>query len=482
MEMEADSHSATLLPHTTEQGKEIRLKYEALPSKARVHKSPAHNLLLLGGYGDGKTSCMVNDLLDIALGYPGARILLARFTYREIEDTVKRTLREWIPFELYREKKSEEIFQLNNGSEFIFRSLDSPDKYGGLEICAFGIDEAKEVPEDVYIALLGRRRQPGVPENLRRGILCSNPPTKNHWLYKWFGPDRVDKVDFATFHGTTYENAANLPDGYIKTMEVAYKHRITLYKRYVLGEWGADVSGEPVHPGFSEDLHVDSNRDPEEPYIFNASRPLVRGFDFGATTGGCVVWQLDDRRRVRILAEFPSSVPTNIFGGVVKSMCRTMFPKAVFKDWGDPTGRYPSITTGESCFKIMSDMHDIHVTPPPITKREDRAEAVDIWLNQLKDGVPCITLPSPERTPLLFNGFLGEYSWDRDRFGAQKEKIAEGVDCIHLMDAFQYSFIAELGLFPWLELGKEPDDPTAVSLNDEPMKPLVFKGRYLGKV
>lgn len=462
---------------TTEQ--HIELRYKPLPGKAAVHTCRANNILLLGGYGDGKTSCGVNDIIDLAMKYPGSRWLLARFTYREIEDTVKHTVREWLPSELYRERRADEMFNLTCGSQLIFRSLDSPDKYGGLEISGFLIDEAKEVPERVYEALLGRRRQQGVPEWARRGILCSNPPTKRHWLYRWFGPERHDKEDFAVFQGTTYENAENLPPGYIATMEAAYKHRITLYKRYMLGEWGADVSGEPVHPGFSEALHVDAVRE-DEPFKWSPAQPLIRGWDFGGgASAGCCVWQFDNRGRVRILAEFNgANITTDKFGAIVKARCSQMFRssthEAVYDDWGDPTGLYRSGPEGKSHFLIMRQRNNILIKAPPLSNREERAEAVDIWLNQLTDGVPNVTIPSETATPVLFGGFLGEYAYKKDRLGRIGEKIETNVDCIHIMDAFQYSFIGKLGVTPWAKLGRHSEGKLPESMSEDKLPPLKF--------
>lgn len=469
-------------------GREIQLDYIPLPSKEGVHSCTAPNMLLLGGFGDGKTSCGINDLVDISFQCPGIRILLARFTYREIDDTIKETFQQWVPSELYRPKASINEYWMTNGSKFIFRSLDSPDKYGGLEIGAWLIDEAKEVPERVFTVLLGRRRQRDIPQRFRRGILCSNPPTKRHYLYDWFGPDRKNKEKFVTFHGSTYENRDNLPPGYIEDLEDAYKHSPTLFKRYVLGEWGADVSGKPVHPGFREEVHVDQLRDSEHPYIYNKSRRIIRGWDFGKATGGCVFWQVDDRGRCRILLEIPTLNMGNAVDGfirLVKARSAQLFPQAVFKDWGDPTGRTPDITTGTSVFQIARHNHDLLILAPPKTNREWRAEQVDIWLNQMVDGIPLITLAGRHRTPILEDGFAGEYCFGKDRDGGMKDVISEDCDAIHLMDGFQYSWIGEMGLYPNLRLrrGKPPPPSKDTAMgsddwneDDEPFE----QDNYLG--
>jgi hypothetical protein len=148
------------------------------------------------GMGAGKTYAACVAAIRHAAKYPGARVLIARFTFDELIKSTKHTF-----FELVKAKGLVEYFErprvwdvregtnyarLRNGSEFFFSNLDrNLDKHKNVEYSFVVIDQAEEIEFDVYQILLLRCRLNVCPPEERHVIVLANDEGDN-WIRRRF--------------------------------------------------------------------------------------------------------------------------------------------------------------------------------------------------------------------------------------------------------------------------------------------------------
>jgi hypothetical protein len=161
-----------------------------------------HEFLLSGSLGSGKSLPAAHCALRHLLTWGRSRCILGRKAMPDLRDTIFAKLCEHIEGTVksdgtvFREGRDYGITRMNcriwfaNGSECISRSWADGNykKLGSLEASCAVIDEASENDADDEIALRYLRtrigRLPHVPQNWI--ILCTNPDTPAHFLYKYF--------------------------------------------------------------------------------------------------------------------------------------------------------------------------------------------------------------------------------------------------------------------------------------------------------
>jgi PBSX family phage terminase large subunit len=211
-----------------------------------------------GGFGNGKTTA--GCLKGIALSqYPGNFGLVGRLTYPELRDTTRRSFFELCPPEYYAKehggewRRSENHLILANGSEVIFRHLDTiaEKELLSLNLGWFYIDQAEEIGEKLFLVLQSRLRKANVPR--RFGFITCNPEPGN-WIYERFAKPAEEgqlKKDYHYVSATTRENP-HLPADYVPTLLESYPEE--LIKRYIEGKW--EVYEGQIYPEFDRSIHV----------------------------------------------------------------------------------------------------------------------------------------------------------------------------------------------------------------------------------
>jgi len=231
-----------------------------------------------GGIRSGKTTALVWKLINYALEYPGIKMLLARWTGDGVDMQLKPKFYEECPREVLGKWNAKEEWQeFTNGSILYLRPLKSSDdssrygKFSGLTLAVIGVDQAEEVPRDIYHALKGRLSQIGYPHQMS---LTPNPPAPNHWLVDEFPED--NHIEGHHYLCTSlYDNRHILGEQLIQELEREYPVGHVLRRRFIEGRRGLSIEGEPVYkPVFSRDLHV-------REVDFLVDYPLIESWDFG---------------------------------------------------------------------------------------------------------------------------------------------------------------------------------------------------------
>ena len=220
------------------------------------HKYPLDVAVYQGGFGSGKTFC--GSLLGIllALKYPKIKGLVGALTYPLVRDTTLATYFEHLENLGFRENfdysfsKTEKLLRFKNGSEIMFRHFEEPEKLKSLNLGFAQIEEMSDVPQSVFLMLLGRLRQqpqPGWKNFQYRLFGHTNPETRKGWIYSTFAEKPAK--NYRLIIAPTTENTF-LPSGFVDELKKTYD--IDYFTQNVLGEW-VDTDEALVVKGFSDD-------------------------------------------------------------------------------------------------------------------------------------------------------------------------------------------------------------------------------------
>ena len=140
--------------------------------------SEAIHPAMVAGYGAGKSQAAVIRIALLALKYKGLSFAFVEPTYDLIRliafPRFEEILDSWgVKYNL---NKADAIIKLDNGSQIIFRSADSPERLVGFEVSDAVIDEADTLRIDqartVWTKMLGRirERKPDNSPNTRAAV------------------------------------------------------------------------------------------------------------------------------------------------------------------------------------------------------------------------------------------------------------------------------------------------------------------------
>lgn len=266
---------------TVSNPEEVRMVWRGKQSDALLDAT--RYLDLEGAIRSSKTTIGLWKVLNACLEHPGMRWLVARWIDDDVNALLKPLLR--LMFEIIGLKTEwyaeEHRFELPNGSWIYLRGLRPSEntsrfsKFRGMTLAGVLVDQAEEIPEDFYLELKGRLSQTGYPHQM---ILTPNPPGEDHWIAKEF-PDTESGAPTKPQHRyirlSLYDNAHNLPDGYVAQLEQDYPVGHPMRRRLIEGKRGLNVQGKPVYAGyFDRERH-------SRPVSLVPDVPLIECIDFG---------------------------------------------------------------------------------------------------------------------------------------------------------------------------------------------------------
>lgn len=250
------------------------------------------NAAYVGGLGSGKTVAGTAIILTLAQQFPGIRMLLCAPTYDQIRQGSLQTFLEWCPPNyILRHNRTDHVLTFVFGNEFqselLYRSTTEIDRIRSHEYGAVWWDESAMSSEDARQVIRGRlRSRRGVPSNWHYPIFETTTPRGRNHLWRMYTRDSVPNEAahvrdarlkrFRMVHATTYDNSANLPDGYIEMQELTLSGNASLRQQEIEGLF-VNLEGL-VWPQFSELQHV---RPAPAPWADRFVRGRVAGVDFG---------------------------------------------------------------------------------------------------------------------------------------------------------------------------------------------------------
>ena len=106
------------------------------------------------------------------------------------------------------------------------------------------VDQAEELPFDVYSELKGRLSQPGYHHQL---IVTPNPPSEGHWLATEF-PEDNRKPTHRYVRFTLRDNLVNLGEDTVEAIEAAYPQGTSQHRRLIEGRRGERIVIDAAAP------------------------------------------------------------------------------------------------------------------------------------------------------------------------------------------------------------------------------------------
>lgn len=241
--------------------------------------SPAKLAAISGGFGASKTVTGCTWGVLIAWRISGSQHLVGRLNKPALESTTQATYLSLCPAEWVAEwTESKGYLRLKNNAEVYFKHLDMSDAdikghIRSMNLTTFLVDQSEEVTESTFLTLVGRLRRRTDP-TAHFGRLLFNPAGHDWEWRRFFDPDRADALKKnAGFTVSTYDNALNLPEGYIQGMQDNYPK--DWLDRFVTGSF-ADWS-DLVYKDFDSKVHVWDSTDWMPPKEW----PVIVGIDFG---------------------------------------------------------------------------------------------------------------------------------------------------------------------------------------------------------
>jgi len=442
------------------------ISYKPSPTLKQFHLCDSFVKGVMGPIGSGKSVGCCFDILQSAKQAPvgdggvrRTRALVARNTYRELEDTTIQTWKEWFSWDRGmgtfsgKDMKHTIDMPLEDGTrlylEVLFRSLDKPEdvkKLLSLELTLAWLNEAREMPKAVLDMLQGRvGRYPSARVGgQQRGqiIMDTNPPDDDHWWYKTFEEMRPEGWSlFKQPSGVSplAENIQNLPEGYYDRM--MHGHTQEWINIYVHGKYGFVQEGKVIWPEYNDAVHA------AQDVLVPQQELLTIGMDFGLTPAAAILEYNPSLQRMRVLDELVTDdMGASRFAETLNSKLSTEYPNHTFEFIGDPAGsQRAQVDESQTVYTILK-AQGIQARPAPTNVWTTRREVPAHYMSRLcMDGKPAFLVSPQAKT--IRKGLAGGYHYKRlkvagdDRYEdkANKNKYS------HPCEAMQYGILGAAG-------------------------------------
>ena len=358
-----------------------------------------------GGAGSGKSYGGTQKIYLKGLKYK-RKILVIRKIQRTIKDSIWSVIVGHLHnsglYEASRINRSDLEIELPNGSIFIFKGLDDPEKIKSIDgITDIVIEEATELTEDDFTQLNLRLRANAPYLQI---YLFFNPISKKNWVYDYFFvrelPTNVKIVK------TTYLDNKFLPQEYRDELERLKDRNPAYYRIYCLGEFA--TLDKLVFPTYTTKIISDDD-------ISGLKRWI--GLDFGYVNDpSAIVWGYINttKRKIYVCGEYVKRGMRN------DEIAEKMIDLGLHKDKS-----YGDSAEPKSIDEIKSKGVNIDAT----VKGKDSVIHGIQWIQQYE-------LVVDERCFKVIEE-LDNYTWKKDK--QTGEYINEPVDTFnHTIDAIRY--------------------------------------------
>lgn len=417
---------------------------------------------IIGPYGSGKSSASVQRLKrhmhqqePDSRGVRDTRILIARNTYKQLQDATLPTWLRWFPQDIYGpvDSRMRHILsgKLPDGTklrcEVLFRAFDNPVEdlrnLLSLDITMAWLNECRELPFEIFTGIMGRvGRWPGgdVRATFAGAILDSNPWYSESEYHRAFVID--PRPGYKLWHQPSgispeAENLANLPKGYYQKMERDLAGEPDKLRVQCYSEFGALRSGQVVYPRFTDNVHC-------KPFDLPKGVPLRLGVDFGLRASAATIGYRSPVGTLYVVDEvvaFDEDLPR--FADAIKARLSNQYPGHAL-EWGvgDPAGNQRNLS-GATAFDIAR-ARGLHLMPAQTNELSVRLAAVNKLLVEMApDGKPALQIHP--RCKWLRDGFLHGYKFAQQRGTGRIADVPADNDYTHVHDSLQYLAMRTVG-------------------------------------
>ncbi len=196
-----------------------------------------------GGAGSGKSVFVFQKMVLKYLKYENRTCLVIRKINNTLKDScfalVKSILSDWQLYDQCKINKTDLTIELPNGSLFLFKGLDDPERIKSINgIDDIIVEECTEIDDFTFDQLCLRLRS---KKPYNQVHVMFNPVSKSNWVFsRWFNAmDSNPRTDLnnTMVLKTTYRDNKFLPQDYIDNLLEMEKTNPVYYRIYALGEF-----------------------------------------------------------------------------------------------------------------------------------------------------------------------------------------------------------------------------------------------------
>lgn len=196
--------------------------------QAQFIRSARRHPAMVSAWGTGKSMCGIGRAMMLSDAYPKNLGVIFRKEFTDLRDS---TLKDFEEYTALKIDSTREIHR-PNGSVIMFRHLEELNNIQNMNLGWYWIEQAEELETDKeFVTLMGRLRRKDVPHS---GFITANVKGKN-WIYELFKLAQL--ADSELIEAKTFDNADNLPEDFIKSLETVKATRPEIYARFVENDW-----------------------------------------------------------------------------------------------------------------------------------------------------------------------------------------------------------------------------------------------------
>lgn len=284
----------------------VAYDYEPTPVQARAHQIVCDELLYGGAAGGGKSRWARAEAIRLCALVPGARVVLFRRTFPDLERAVIEYLRAEMPKGIATYNESKHTWKFRNGSilELAYMDRDA-DKYNyqGAEYQLVIFEELTQFTEGQYKYLVGRLRSAGkvlaaMKKHglIARAIATANPGGPGHSWVKarwvdagirnrvWRPEPTDDEPDPPSlcYVPARVDDNPHVDEGYVRKLN---RQEPVMRRALRDGDW--DILEGVRFTQFRRGTHV---IEPEQLPVPPVGYVRAVGVDYGMTDPFCALW------------------------------------------------------------------------------------------------------------------------------------------------------------------------------------------------
>jgi len=262
----------------------MKISIQSLAAQAEFHQLPNKYKAFIGGYGTGKTQTMIDAAIMDSLASGSALIGLYAPTYDLLRlitiPRLRQKLDEFGIKYVYNQQRNTIITKPNSVGNFLFRSLDNPERIVGYETLHSHIDELDTLKakhaEEAFNMVMARNRQN--INGIENKIGVYSTPSGYQFCYKRWVEETTP--EFGMVQASSLTNPF-LPKGYVESMMANYPE--ALRNAYVNGMFCNLTSGS-VYTAFDRTLnHCDST-------LLDTDLEILVGMDFNISHTSAIIF------------------------------------------------------------------------------------------------------------------------------------------------------------------------------------------------
>jgi phage terminase large subunit len=206
-----------------------------------------------GPIGSGKSQALCHEAIRLAYRNPGRTGLIGAPTYPMLRDSTQLTFLEvlntnGIPFDWNRSENT--MVLADTGSRILFRAIEDFERLRGTNLAWFGVDELTYAPEEAWLRLEGRLRDPDASQLCGFAVWT---PKGFDWVHRRFISSSGNGYEVVIAKpGENRFLLSAVPDFY-ERLKTSYDERF--YKQEVLGEY-LNVQQGQVYHSFDRKKHL----------------------------------------------------------------------------------------------------------------------------------------------------------------------------------------------------------------------------------